>query len=218
MTSPKYNRTPHLPWSPGGTSDDRRIESVESFLCTDIVVTEKLDGSNVCLEAEGCFARSHAAAPNHPSFDAFKALHARVRGRIPANTQVFGEWLYARHSIGYDKLPSYLMVFGVRNLTTNMWASWEEVEMWAEELGAPTVPVLAKESWLNREWKLRDLTESLAALPSRCGGVREGVVVRKAAGFSDADFGLSLAKWVRKDHVQTDDHWKTQAIVRNKVV
>lgn len=216
--SPKYPRTPHLPWSPGGTSDDRRMASVESLLCTDIVVTEKMDGSNVCIEADACYARSHAAAPNHPSFDAFKAFHAAVKGRISADLQVFGEWLYARHSIGYDQLPGFFMAFGIRDLKTQTWASWEEVELWAEELGVPTVPVLAKEGWLNREWKLRTLTETLAGLPSRVGREREGVVIRKAAGFSDADFAVSVGKWVRKDHVQTDEHWKNQEIVRNRIV
>ena len=216
--SPKYPRTPHLPYSPGGTSDDRRIESVEGFLCTSIVLTEKMDGSNVCLEREACFARSHASAPNHPSFDAFKAMHAVVRSRIGEGIQVFGEWLYARHSIAYDQLPSYLMVFGVRDIAKGTWASWAEVEMWADELGAPTAPVLAKEEWLNRPWKLQQLIETLARLPSRCGGSREGIVVRRAVGFSDSEFSTSVTKWVRKDHVQTDEHWKNQEIIRNGIV
>lgn len=215
--SPKYPRTAHLPYSPGGTSDDRRIESVEGFLCTPLVLTEKMDGSNVCLESESVFARSHASAPNHPSFDALKALHATIKGRIGTGIQVFGEWCYAKHSISYEALPSYLLVFGVRDLSRGMWASWAEVEMWAEELGVPTVPVLAQEPWLNREWKIQNLIEMHATMPSRCGGPREGVVLRKAGEFSDADFATSVVKWVRSGHVQTDDHWKNQAIVRNTI-
>jgi hypothetical protein len=191
------------------------LASVEPLLCTDIVVTEKLDGSNVCIEADGCYARSHASAPNHPSFDAFKAFHAGVKSKLPDGLQVFGEWLYARHSIGYSTLPGYFMAFGVRDLKKMTWASWAEVELWAEELSVQTAPVLAKESWLNREWKLRDLTESLSRLPSCCGGEREGVVVRRADEFADKDFSVSVAKLVRANHVQTEDHWKNQAIVRN---
>jgi hypothetical protein len=212
--SPKYPRTPHLPFSPGGTSDDRRIESVEAFLSTDVVLTEKMDGSNVCLEADACYARTHAAPPGHVSFDAFKALHAAVKGRIPEGTQVFGEWLYAQHSIAYKALPSYLMVFGVRDLKTSQWASWAEVELWAEELGVATTPVLAKE-WLNREWKIGALVDLYSRTPSHCGGVREGVVLRVAKSFADSAFDTSVAKWVRKDHVQTETHWKNQTIVRN---
>lgn len=182
-----------------------------------MVLTEKLDGSNVCLEADGCFARSHAASPSHESFSAFKALHATVQSLIPEGTQVFGEWLYAKHSIAYSALPSYLMVFGVHDLAAKQWASWEAVEGWAAKLGVSTVPVLAKESWLNREWKLRELVESYARLPSRCGGSREGIVLRLAGAFSDDAFETSVAKWVREEHVQTDTHWKHTQVVRNKL-
>jgi hypothetical protein len=43
--SPKYPRTPHLPWSPGGTSDDRRLTDVSSLLNVGLVITENERGS-----------------------------------------------------------------------------------------------------------------------------------------------------------------------------
>jgi len=218
VSSPKYPRTPHFPFSPGGTNDDRWIESVEGFLCTDVVLTEKMDGSNVCLETSACYARTHASRPRGESFSAFKALHATVSRRIPEGTQVFAEWLYAKHSIKYEALPSYLLVFGVRDLRTMQWASWSEVELWAEELGVSTTPVLARETWLNRDWKIRELVESHTRMPSRCGGLCEGAVLRLAGSFSDVNFEASVAKWVRKGHVQTDEHWSTQPIVRNGLI
>lgn len=49
MKQYKYPRTPHLPWSPGATSDDKYISSFESFRGKQIVVTEKMDGEN-CLD------------------------------------------------------------------------------------------------------------------------------------------------------------------------
>lgn len=212
--SPKYPRTAHLPFSPGGTRDDRRIESVRPFLHTTIVVTEKVDGSNVCLEHEACYARSHGSAPSHPSFDAFKAMHAGLRDRIPVGIQVFGEWLYARHSIAYDRLPGYFMIFGVRDTTTQRWSSWEEVLDWSERLSVPEVPQLLK-GIVESERDFQHAIEGLAAAPSPLGEAREGLVVRRAGGFRDENFDTSVAKWVRKDHVQTDDHWKTQTIVKN---
>src|SRR5262245_55730831 len=108
--SEKYPRTPHLPWSPGGTRDDRRLTDVEPLLGRELVLTEKMDGSNVCLEREHVFARSHTAEPRHPSFDALKAVHAALRWQIPSHWQLFGEWLWARHSITYDRLPAYLLI------------------------------------------------------------------------------------------------------------
>ena len=212
--SPKYPRTAHLPWSPGGTSDDRRLTDVSSLLNVGLVLTEKMDGSNVCLEAGACYARSHATSPKHPSFDAFKAFHAGVSHLIPENFQVFGEWLYALHSIKYSALPSYFLAFGVRDMKTMTWGSWSEVEMWAAELGVKTAPLLCQTA-VGREDALQSLTTSLSKAPSACGGQREGVVVRVSTSFADDAFGSSVAKWVRKNHVQSGDHWKNQVIVKN---
>lgn len=214
MDSPKYNRTPHLPWSPGGTSDDRRLPNVDHFVGEIGVITEKADGSNVCLESDLCFARSHAGAPPHPSFDAFKAFHATVRSQIGSGTQIFGEWLYAKHSIHYTALPNYFLIFGVRDLRTMMWSDWAEVELWAEELGVPTAPVIWQ-GQITSEKHLRSVTELYANSQGSLGGAREGIVVRLARAYSDTDFPRTIAKWVRAGHVQTDEHWKNQAIVRN---
>jgi hypothetical protein len=212
--SPKYPRTPHLPWSPGGTSDDRRLTDVSSLLNVGLILTEKMDGSNVCLEASACYARSHAGKATHPSFDAFKAFHAGVAHLLPEDFQVFGEWLYAKHSISYKSLPCYFMAFGVRDMKTMLWGAWSEVEMWAAELGVQTAPVLAQTA-LTRADALKTLTDGLSAQGSACGGQREGIVVRHLGGYSDKAFNTSVAKWVRQNHVQTEDPWKNQIIVKN---
>lgn len=215
MTSPKYPRMSHLPWSSGGTKDDRRLSDLSSLLNVKTTLTEKMDGSNVCLERDRVFARSHNQAPDHPSFDLLKAFHASVRHKIPEGLQVFGEWLYAKLSIHYQGLPSYLMAFGVRNLDSLFWLSWEDTELWAEELGVPTVPVLDKRRIYSTEAQLETYTEYRATDFSVGGGIMEGLVVRQTLEFPDEDFPRVVAKWVRKNHVQTDDHWRTQPIVRN---
>jgi hypothetical protein len=211
----KYPRTSHFPFSPGGESDDKRMKSVGSLLKVPLVFTEKLDGSNVSLEREGCFARSHGKPPSHPSFDAFKALWASLRDSIPDNLQVFGEWLWAKHSIAYTALPAYLTVFGVRNAQTLRWHSWAEVEECAASLGLPTVPVLAQPAPAPRAQDLQAIVERFAVQPSACGGEREGVVVRWACGFGEGEFSRAVGKWVRKDHVSSGDHWMHGPVVRN---
>jgi hypothetical protein len=40
-------------------------------------------------------------------------------------------------------------------------------------------------------------------------------VVRLSDEFLDHRFHMSVAKWVRMNHVQTDQHWSHQEIVRN---
>jgi hypothetical protein len=188
-----------------------------------LVITEKMDGSNTSLESGGCYARTHAAAPGHLSFDALKALHATLKYSIPERTQVFGEWCYAQHSIPYDSLPGYFLMFGIRELHIGsndeefpFWYSWGELENWAINLGLPTVPILFKGT-VSSVKELQELTESLVKQPSACGTIREGVVVRIADVFSDEHFSKYVMKWVRKDHVQTSDHWKDQEIIKNKL-
>lgn len=211
----KYPRTPHLPQSPGGTNDDKRLTDLSGLQGRHLVATEKLDGSNVCLQRDQCFARTHAHAPTHPSFDLFKVYHARMKDKIPEYLQIFGEWLYAKHSIYYTSLPDYLMVFGIRDLRTNMWGDWPEVEMWAEELGCPTTPVLA---YIPEEADLQKTFEELAARPSSCGGDSyEGFVVRRFEYYDDENFSNAVAKYVRKDHVTSPHHWKMMQIVRNRL-
>jgi hypothetical protein len=203
----KYPRTPHLPWSPGGTSDDKRMLDVGPLL-GDVVITEKMDGSNVALSRENFFARSHAQVPVHRSFDLGKALHARLRRSIEEGVTVFCEYCYAVHSIEYYELsrpPMY--VFGVER--EGVWCSWSAVEGVAASLGLLSVPVLFK-GYVESASELEALTAELGEGSSFYGGSREGIVVRVADSFRD--FRTSVAKWVRKDHVQTDVHWSHQAI------
>lgn len=175
-----------------------------------------MDGSNVCLESQNVFARSHSSTPNHPSFDALKALHASLKHKIPDDMQIFGEWCYAKHSIEYSKLPNYLLIFGIRQ--NSAWLDWPETSMWADELEVETVPELSEPVVYANEMHMQRVLEIVAGHKSSIfGGDREGIVVRLYAGFQDSDFGLSVAKWVRANHVQSDDHWKNQAIIKNKL-
>src|SRR6185369_5520012 len=134
MDSPKYNRTFHFPFSPGATNDDKIATSMDALIGVPIVITEKMDGSNTSLERDGCFARTHSGPPSHASFDGLKALHATIKYKISQSHQLFGEWCFARHSIDYSELPSYFMMFGVRELANafgaeeDYWVSWDYVE------------------------------------------------------------------------------------------
>lgn len=220
MINSKYNRTSHLPWSLGGANDDKVIESIDCLLNVPIVVLEKVDGSNASCQADGVFARTHAHAPTHPSFDWLKAFYATIKHKIPNDLQLFGENMYAKHSIFYDNLPSYFLLFNVRQFKDDapIWLSWDEVEMWAEEIGIPTVPVLFR-GVVASESELKTLTESFMNCKSSVGGyTREGVVVRVAVQFNDNEFSTHVAKQVVANFVaQGTEHWKHQTIIQNKL-
>jgi hypothetical protein len=209
--SAKYPRSFHLPWSPGGTSDDKRLADVSSLVGVEVVITEKCDGSNLTYTRTSVFSRSHAGPPSHPSFDLAKATHARIAHLLSDGLSLFCEYCYAVHSLEYAALPDYSLVFGARDDVTGTWWDWDMVTAQAREVGLPTVPVLFRGA-VGSARELEALTNELAAAPSALSGAREGVVVRVAGEFADADFSRSLGKWVRKGHVQTDDHWLHQAI------
>jgi len=215
MDCDKYPRTYHLPFSPGKGNDDKVLDSADHFLNTPLVISEKCDGSNVAMTSEKCFARTHSGPPTHPSFDLFKALHAQIKYNISSGLCVFGEWMYAKHSIHYSKLPAYFLMFGCR--AGDLWLSWEDVEDLAKALGLETVPTIAKRMMFFSEKELKEVILAEAKKPSLCGGDREGVVLRKAEGFRNTEFVNSVAKYVRKNHVTTPNHWKDLEIVRNGV-
>lgn len=201
----KYNRTYHLPFSPGATSDDKISKNVDSLLGVDIVINEKLDGENTGMTDEGVYARSHAAFTTSPWSREVRQLHdIKVRGNLGENVFLFGENMEGIHSIEYTNLESYFYIFGVRD--NNIWIPWQSVEEYSYLLDIPTVPVLFKGK-VNTEKELKELVENLVSKQSKLGGEIEGVVVRNAGMFHNDDFKDNVMKWVRKDHVTTDEHW-----------
>jgi hypothetical protein len=200
----KYNRTYHLPWSPGTTSDDRISKSVDTLLGIDIVITEKLDGENCGMINGGVYARSHATYTESPWSREVREIHKKIGKHINNNVYIFGENMEGIHSIQYSNLKSYYYIFGVRD--NNIWIPWEQVEEYAYLLDIPTVPVLFK-GVVNTKEELQKIVEDLVKQPSELGGEREGIVVRNASLFHNDDFSQSVMKWVRRGHVQTDEHW-----------
>lgn len=207
----RYPRTFHLPWSPGVTSDDRILDTVdEAFGGAEIVVTEKLDGECTTMYTDYLHARSVDYAP-HPSRDRVRALHGHLGHDIPEGWRICGENVYAMHSIAYTDLPAYFLVFSIWN-TRNECLSWDETVLWAKLLGLHVVPVLYRGPWDVRAVRALD-----GVSVSQFGGAREGYVVRRASSFHYRAFRQSVAKYVRKEHVQTDVHWKARAVVPNQL-
>lgn len=221
MESKKYPRTFHFPFSPGATNDDKMWSDQEledQFVNQKIVFTEKLDGSNVCLTNTEVFARSHAGAPAHASFDALKKIHASIKNLIPNGISIFGEWLLAVHSIEYLILPHYLNLFGVRDDRSGAWWNWDDVVLMAMDLKLPTVPVLLIGQASDKE-NLQNYIKTLASLSSVYGLEREGIVVRQYYNVvDDQEKLIGVAKYVRANHVQTTEHWTRQKIKKQPVL
>lgn len=203
----KYPRTYHVPGSPGATSDDRIMKSADfapSFDGKDVVITEKMDGECTTFYRDYLHARS-LEYQAHASRDWVRALHARVAHEIPETWRICGENLYARHSIAYRRLPSYFMVFsiwdGLRCLP------WDETVEWCKILDLHHVPVLYRGN--------DSMGGSLAHRRTNRGDEIEGWVMRLADSFHYSVFRRSVVKWVRANHVTTDQHWMRGQVVPN---
>ncbi|MGW5968749.1 RNA ligase family protein [Streptomyces sp. NPDC055186] len=198
-----YPRTPHLPWSPGATSDDIRAGDLSGLRGREVVVTEKLDGENTTLYADGLHARSPDSA-HHPSRAWVKSLQGRIGTRIPPGWRVCGENLFARHSIAYGDLASWFYGFSVWD-GGDRCLDWDRTVRFLRRLGVPAPRVL---------W--RGVFDERALRALRLDTVRqEGYVVRTVEGFGRQEFGRRVAKWVREGHVRTGTHWMHAAVVEN---
>lgn len=200
----KYPRTSHLPYSPGSTDDDRISDSTSSLIGKNIVITEKLDGSNTSITRGGVYGRSHVDFTRNPWDVKSWDIWNRINRDLDDGVFLFGEGMYGIHSIEYTNLNSYFYMFGVCD--NNIWVPWEVVEEYSYLLDIPIVPVLFK-GIINSEKELKQIVEDLVKHPSVLGGKREGIVIRNTDMFHNDDFSMNVMKWVRKDHVQTTSHW-----------
>lgn len=203
----KYPRTYHLSWSPGVTKDDRVLHDLSALVETEVVVTLKMDGENSTFYNDGLHARSLSYEP-HPSRNRLRALHAQIAADIPDGMRVCGENLFAMHSIHYQNLADYFLVFSTWR--KNVCLSWDETCEWTELLGLKTVPVLYRGPW--DEKLIRELH-----IEERDGDTCEGYVVRTAGEFTYGQFRTHAAKFVRAQHVQTHGHWMRQVMTPNEL-
>ncbi len=214
--TPSYPSTYHWPQSLSVHRDDRYHEDATFFLDRDVVITEKMDGGVSTICDGSVYARSSDIPTNLPWFSYMKGRTVPKFYGVDPTICAIGEDLYGIHSIEYDPLPDTFFLFHVLdrlidnietpNTVGDVFRSWSDVEDFARQHDVLTVPVLYR----GRFTKLSEITEFFmdnVKRPSIYGPIREGFVIRDADSFSFDDFALHTAKFVRKNHVQTDEHW-----------
>lgn len=203
----KFPSIYHLPFSPGVSRKDKVLDNANHFIGKDVIKTEKLDGENTSLLSNKIHARSETST-HHPSQSLIKQFHAIIKHEIPPHIQIVGENMFAKHSIYYDQLTSYFYVFAVIDLERKVFLSIDETEKWSEKLELNTVPVLDKGNYSNIDLMLPQ--------HSTFGKTIEGFVIRDVNEFFVKDIQFHVAKYVRKNHVQTNKHW-TKMWSQNKL-
>lgn len=194
----KYPKTYHLPQSPGH-DPEKPITPYKFFEGNDVVITEKMDGSNVGLCRDRVFSRS-GDVPTHPSFDRLKAFHAQIRWHLPEDIIFFGEWCEAVHTYRYnrfnqDALGDGLLIFAVYEIPTGEFASWSEVEYLSYAMGLETVPIIAQRDYFSSFSSLRRFLPTMLEDTSVFGEKREGLVIRNVGAFHINDFNQNVAKF-----------------------
>lgn len=204
----KYPRTYHLPWSEAVTSDDKVCQTLEHFRGHQVVVTEKMDGENTTMYRHHIHARSLDSKGGEDRAWV-KQFWAQVRNNIPEGWRICGENLWAKHSVSYTDLQSYFYGFSIWD-SHNIALPWEDTMEYFGMLGICPVPVLYSGIW--DEIVIRNLASQMNLSKT------EGYVVRLSDSFHYDNFSTSVAKFVRKNHVQTDKHWRTQEFVPNQLI
>lgn len=202
----KYPRTPHLPWSPGATSDD--VVQIDTRMYADkhVTISQKMDGENCNMYSDHIHARSIDSS-NHESRTWVKQLHSDIKHNIPKGWRICGENLFAKHAIHYDSLETYFYVFSIWD-DKNMCLSVSDTKEWCELLGLKFVPIIFEGIW--SETFVSNLHKTFDT------NKIEGYVVRNSGSFHYSEFKNNISKWVRKNHVASGtDHWMHMKVVKN---
>ncbi|HEV2861510.1 MAG TPA: RNA ligase family protein [Pyrinomonadaceae bacterium] len=248
----KYPRTPHLTGSriqPGDEELD--VLSLEHLAGWHVVIEEKLDGANsavsfgedgrLLLQSRGHFLDG---GPREKHFALLKAWAGSVQGRLwevlGARHVMYGEWLYAKHTIFYDALPHYFFEFDVLDKEAGHFLSTRA----RRELlrGLPVVPapvlfsgpvrdarrlrsLIKPSAFQSGRWReaLTGVCESKGLDPARAlretdaSGLMEGLYVKA----EDDARVVERFKFVRASFLQavdeSGDHWLNRPVIPNQL-
>lgn len=227
----KYPRTPHL-FGSRGTDDDKHLgreESLAFIAEPSLIVEEKLDGTNVGIHFTSAGrlvlqCRGHEiTAGMHAQYDLFKqwtmGKRSTLEGMLADRLILFGEWLYARHSVHYRGLPHYFFEFDIYDKKKQAFLDLAARLELLEGTGICTVPVVHRGAvTADQLHKLIGPSrfDSVFANPmsGRTDNLMEGLYLR-----TEAERRVTgRAKFVRPEFVEKvkqSEHWQHQAVVPN---
>lgn len=227
----KYPRTPHL-FGSTGTADDKHLgrgESARFIADGSLIVEEKLDGTNVGIHFTSggrmvLQCRGHEITEGmHPQYDLFKQWTSVKRPMLEAMLGsrfiLYGEWLYALHSVHYRALPHYFFEFDIYDKEAARFLDLAARLRLLADTGLHTVPVVHRGPATAEALRALIGTsafDSAFAHPGsgRTDALMEGVYLRTEAG----GFVTGRAKLVRPEFVEKikqSERWQHRALVPN---
>ncbi len=202
--------------------DDKVLsaQDADALLAREVVIEEKLDGANLGLSvsSEGVLRLQNRGQyllpPYSGQFDKANAWLECRKGQLATELGhsliLFGEWCAARHSLTYDRLPDWFLVFDVYDKDAGrFWATTRRNAL-ASRLGLTVVPLIGA-----GRTTLADLKKQIATKPSGFrSGPMEGIVIR----WESADWLVARAKLVRPEFTQAiGEHWRRRRIEWNRL-
>jgi RNA ligase. len=230
---PKFARTFHLPLEPNASRDDliAPLSSLSILKDHTLVVEEKVDGANVGItihEGQPVIRnRNYILNKGYGRKDTpAKKQYAPLWNWFYSNTykflalekllgftpSVYGEWLYARHTIEYDRLPDYFIAYDIYCPDEQKWLAPSRYRAALEEAGFSVVPKVAWGPVSQDELKLMRDERSEFSSTSQC----EGLYLKTATDLYGLEYCATRLKMVRNAFI-TDDHWNNKSLVTNKL-
>ena len=249
----KYPRTPHLEGSrlqPGDSAADQT--PLASLAGLNLAIEEKVDGANsgisfsdsaeLRLQSRGHFLTGGAREKHFNQLKQWAQVHEDAFFDVLGTRYImFGEWMYAKHSMYYDALPHLFLEFDVFDKQAGQFLSTPRRRELLEPLPVVSVPVLYEgtaptkveelmgwiglsvartEQWrqsLSEEASRRELDLDRVGEQTDADERVEGLYIK----VEDTDRVVSRYKFVRASFTQTildqDEHWLKRPIVPNRL-
>lgn len=252
MSLVKYPRTRHLEGSRLQPGDDGGDQTpFRTLVGRRLVVEEKLDGANSAisfdaegglrLQSRGHFLQGGGRERQFSLLKTWAAAHAEaLYCALKDRYIMYGEWMFAKHTVFYDALPHIFMEFDVYDRANACFLSTDARRAVLAGLPVQPVPVLADQSFrklgdlldLVRPslYKTADWRDALAAAASEAGVEPERAATETDR--SELSEGLYIKiekdgvvedrlKWVRADFLQaildSGSHWMARPIIPNRL-
>ncbi|MGV3773863.1 MAG: RNA ligase family protein [Verrucomicrobiales bacterium] len=227
----KYPRTPHL-FGSKGTDDDKHLgpkDSAAFISDPSLIVEEKLDGTNVGIHftSRGRMVlqcRGHEITEGmHPQYDLFKQWTSVMRPKLESLLEgrfiLYGEWLYAKHSIHYRALAHYFFEFDIYDKDARRFLDFETRMTLLSGTGIVTVPVVHQGAAdLEKLQSLVGPSAYRSEFDNPLTGLKDNIMEGLYLRTERNGFVSGRAKWVRPEFtekVKQSDHWKSQIMVAN---
>jgi len=203
----KFPRTPHL-FSAGGAipRDDLLADDKfrKSFFTQNVTVEEKIDGSNLGFTLDPktfqIMAQNrshHVTSQSHSSFkllDQWITEHPKLFEVLQPHYILYGEWLYAQHSVYYDRLPGYFIAFDIYDRQAKKFLSVAERDKRLKGTGIPVIRTVASGVFKTED----DYKKLLLTEPTLyCAGGAQAVA---AAAASNSTASVAVADKKKKNN------------------